>query len=125
MDEKIQPVLEKGQILALQDMVMEMTVPDHVFELAVKLVRATRPTADNPHKEVTKYVKWGAGPRAIQFLVLAAKARALMQGRPTPVEDDIRSIFKSALNHRILLNFQAEAEGLTPNGILDILLKKA
>jgi MoxR-like ATPase len=72
-----------------------------------------------------KYVKWGAGPRAIQFLVLAAKARALLNGRPTPVEEDIRAIFKSALNHRILVNFQAEAEGISPNGILDQLLKKA
>jgi MoxR-like ATPase len=125
MTEKIQPVLDKGQIIDLQDMVMSMTVSDHVFEMAVKLVRATRPGPDNSHKEVTKYVKWGAGPRAVQFLVLAAKARALMHGRPTPVEDDIRSIFKSAMNHRILLNFQAEAENLTPNSILDILLKKA
>ena len=125
MTDKIQSVLERAQILELQEMVTSMTVSDHIFELAVKLVRATRPTADNSNKEVLKYVKWGAGPRAIQFLVLAAKARALLNGRPTPVEEDIRAIFKSALNHRILLNFQAEAEGLTPNGILDQLLKKA
>ncbi|MDB5103372.1 MAG: moxR [Fibrobacteres bacterium] len=125
LTEKIQPVLDRSQILELQDRVMEMTVPDHIFEMAVKLVRATRPTSDNPDKEVLKYVKWGAGPRAIQFLVLAAKARALLNGRPTPVEEDIRAIFKSALNHRVLLNFQAEAESLTPNHILDQLLKKA
>jgi MoxR-like ATPase len=123
--EIIQPVLDRNQILDLQDMVMSMTVSDHVFELAVKWVRATRPTPDNPDKEVLKYVKWGAGPRAIQFLVLAAKARALLHGRPTPVEEDIRTIFKSALNHRMLLNFQAEAEGLTPSSLLDRLLKKA
>jgi MoxR-like ATPase len=125
MTDKIQPVLEQAQILELQDRVTEMTVSDHIFELAVKLVRGTRPTPDNSNKEVLKYVKWGAGPRAIQFLVLGAKARALLNGRPTPVEEDIRAIFKSALNHRILLNFQAEAEGLTPSGILDQLLKKA
>ena len=106
-------------------MVVSMSVSDHIFELAVKLVRATRPTPDNSHKEVLKYVKWGAGPRAIQFLVLAAKARALIHGRPTPVEEDIRSIFKSALNHRMLLNFQAEAEGLTSDSMLDLILKKA
>jgi MoxR-like ATPase len=125
LTETIQPVLDGNQIRELQDKVMSMTVSDHIFELAVKLVRATRPTPDNPNKEVLKYVKWGAGPRAIQFLVLAAKARALIHGRPTPVEEDIRSIFKSALNHRILLNFQAEAEGLTPQSVLDLLLKKA
>jgi MoxR-like ATPase len=111
MTDKIQPVLDRAQIQELQDRVME--------------IRATRPTPDNSHKEVLKYVKWGAGPRAIQFLVLAAKARALLNGRPTPVEEDIRAIFKSALNHRILVNFQAEAEGISPNGILDQLLKKA
>jgi MoxR-like ATPase len=92
--------------------------------LAVKLSRATRPTPDNPNKDVSKYVRWGAGPRAVQFLVLASKARALLQGRPTPVEEDIRAVFKSALNHRLLLNFQAEAEGLTPVSILDRILQK-
>jgi MoxR-like ATPase len=68
MTDKIQPVLERAQILELQEMVTSMTVSDHIFELAVKLVRATRPTADNSNKEVLKYVKWGAGPRAIQSL---------------------------------------------------------
>jgi MoxR-like ATPase len=125
LTERIQPVLDRGEILELQDRVVSMTVPDHVFETAVKWARATRPTPDNPLKEVSKYVKWGAGPRAVQFLVLAAKARALLHGRPTPVEEDIRSIFKSALNHRILLNFQAEAENLTPTDLLDLILKKA
>jgi MoxR-like ATPase len=125
MTDRIQPVLGRDEILELQDRVVSMTVPDHIFEMAVKLVRATRPTPDNPHKEVAKYVKWGAGPRAVQFLVLAAKARALVQGRPTPVEEDIRAIFKSALNHRVLVNFQAEAENLTPVGILEMILKKA
>ncbi len=125
MTEKIEAVLDRSQILELQDKVMTMSVSDHIFELAVKLVRATRPTSDNPYKEVLKYVKWGAGPRAIQFFVLAAKARALLHGRPTPVEEDLRHIFKSALNHRILLNFQAEAENMTTDKLLDLLLKRA
>jgi MoxR-like ATPase len=120
----IQPVLGAAQILELQDMVMSMTVSDHIFEMAVKLVRATRPTVDNSHREVSKYVKWGAGPRAVQFLVLGAKARALLHGRPTPVEEDIRHIFKSALGHRVLLNFQAEAENMTTDGLLEDLLRK-
>jgi MoxR-like ATPase len=125
MTERIEPVLGRAEIMELQDRVISMTVPDHIFELAVKLARATRPTPDNPYKEVSKYVRWGAGPRAVQFLVLASKARALVQGRPTPVEEDIRAVFKSALNHRLLLNFQAEAEGLTPVSILDRILQKA
>jgi MoxR-like ATPase len=125
MTERIEPVLGRAEIMELQDRVISMTVPDHVFELAVKLARATRPTPDNPQKEVSKYVRWGAGPRAVQFLVLASKARALLQGRPTPVEEDIRAVFKAALNHRLLLNFQAEAEGLTPVSILDRILQKS
>jgi MoxR-like ATPase len=124
MTERIEPVLGRSEIMELQDRVISMSVSDHVFEMAVKLARATRPTSDNPHKEVSKYVRWGAGPRAVQFLVLASKARALLQGRPTPVEEDIRAVFKSALNHRLLLNFQAEAEGLTPVSILDKILQK-
>jgi MoxR-like ATPase len=124
LTERIQPVLDQHQIVELQNAVMAMTVSDHIFELAVKLVRATRPVPDNTVAEVRKYVKWGAGPRAIQFLVLGAKARALLHGRPTPVEEDIRSLFKSALNHRILLNFQAEAENLRPDNLLDELLRR-
>ena len=124
LSETIQPVLDQQQIRELQKQVMDMTVSDHIFELAVKLVRATRPVPDNSIAEVRKYVKWGAGPRAIQFLVLGAKARALLHGRPTPIEEDIRSIFKSALNHRILLNFQAEAENLKPENLLEELLKR-
>ncbi len=123
--EKIIPVLNQSQILELQNSVMSMTVSDHIFEMAVKLVRSTRPSSDNPIKEVSKYVKWGAGPRAIQFFILAAKARALLKGRPTPIEEDLRHIFKSALNHRILLNFQAEAENMTTDSLLDLLLKRA
>ncbi|MBW8890466.1 MAG: MoxR family ATPase [Fibrobacteres bacterium] len=125
LTEHIQPVLDRAEILELQDRVISMTVPDHIFEMAVKWSRATRPTPDNPYPEIAKYVKWGAGPRAVQFLVLGAKARALLHGRPTPVEEDLRAIFKSALNHRILLNFQAEAEGVTPSSLMDILLRKA
>ena len=124
LTDRIQPVLDRNQIVELQDRVRAMTVSDHIFELAVKLVRATRPVSDNSVAEVRKYVKWGAGPRAVQFLILGAKARALLQGRPTPIEEDIRSIFKSALNHRILLNFQAEAESLRPDDLLDLLLKR-
>ena len=124
LTEQIQPVLNKLEILELQDMVLSMSVSDHVYELAVKLVRSTRPSSEQ-NKDIHKYVKWGAGPRAIQFLVLGAKARALLHGRPTPVEEDIRHIFKSVLNHRLLLNFQAEAENVSTDALLDILLKTA
>jgi len=114
----IQPVISASEILQLQKQVLDMPVSDHIFELAVKWVRATRPDADNKHPEIREYVKWGAGPRAVQFLILAAKSRALLHGRPTPIEDDLRALWLSAIGHRVHLNFQAEAERINPNELL-------
>ena len=121
----IENVVSQEQILNLQDQVYSMSVAEHVYEKAVRLVRATRPLPENPVAEARQFVKWGAGPRAVQFLVLAAKARALLNGRPTPVEEDIVSLFKPAMNHRVQLNFQAEAEGVTVDTLLDTILYKA
>lgn len=123
LTEKVAGVLSGDQILALQQAVLEMSVSDHVYEKAVKLTRATRPDEANPVPEVRQYVKWGAGPRAVQFLVLAAKAKALLEGRPTPVERDVTSLFKAAMNHRLQLNFQAEAEGMSVSRLLDLIEK--
>ena len=120
----IETVVSQQHILELQDQVFSMTVSEHIFEKAVKLTRATRPSPENPVAEARQFVKWGAGPRAAQFLVLAAKARALLKGRPTPVEEDIVSLFKPAMNHRVQLNFQAEAEGISVDSLLDVILKK-
>ncbi len=124
LDASINAVISHEQILQLQEQVYSMTVSEHVFEKAVKLTRATRPSPENPISETKQFVKWGAGPRAVQFLVLAAKARALLHGRPTPVEEDITSLFKPAMNHRVQLNFQAEAEGVTVDRLLDVIQKK-
>ena len=121
----VDAVLSQEEILKLQDSVFDMTVSDHVFEKAVRLARATRPDAENPISEIRRYVKWGAGPRAVQFLVVAAKARALLRGRPTPIEEDVISLFKPSMNHRLQLNFQAEAEGVDVDHILDLVLKSA
>jgi MoxR-like ATPase len=123
--EKVNAVLSAEVILDLQKAVFAMTVSDHVYEKAVKLTRATRPEADNPLSDIRKFVKWGAGPRAVQFLVLAAKAKALLDGRPTPTEKDVTTLFKAAMNHRLQLNFQAEAEGVHVDTILDLVLKSA
>jgi MoxR-like ATPase len=121
----VNAVLSQEEILKLQDAVYSMTVSDHVFEKAVRLTRATRPDAEGVLPEVRRFVKWGAGPRAVQFLVVAAKARALLRGRPTPVEEDVVSLFKPCMNHRLQLNFQAEAEGVGIDAILDAVLKSA
>ena len=125
MTNDVQAVLSQEEILKLQNAVYSMTVSDHVFEKAVRLARATRPDAANPISEIRRFVKWGAGPRAVQFLVVAAKARALLRGRPTPTEEDVTALFKPAMNHRLQLNFQAEAEGIDVEAILDIVLKQA
>ena len=123
IDSSVNTVISQQQILQLQEQVFSMTVSEHVFEKAVKLTRATRPSPENPIPEARQFVKWGAGPRAAQFLVLAAKARALLHGRPTPIEEDITTLFKPAMNHRVQLNFQAEAEGVNVESLLDTILK--
>jgi MoxR-like ATPase len=120
----VEAVLSQEEILKLQDAVYTMTVSDHVFEKAVRLARATRPDAENTLPEIRRFVKWGAGPRAVQFLVVAAKARALLRGRPTPTEEDVTALFKPAMNHRLQLNFQAEAEGVDVENVLDLVLKQ-
>jgi len=117
-------VASQEQILHLQDQVFAMTVPEHIFEKAVRMTRGTRPSIENSIPEAKKFVKWGASPRAVQFLVLAAKARALLHGRPIPIEEDVVSLFKPAMNHRVQLNFQAEAEGVNVEVLLNAILKK-
>jgi MoxR-like ATPase len=122
LQNKVQAVLGPKDILRLQEAVLAMTIPEHVFELAVSWVRATRPTEDNPVADVRKYVRWGAGPRSLQYLLLAAKARALLHGRPMPIEEDLKVLFPATMAHRIHLNFHAEAENLDTREILNRVL---
>ena len=114
----VEPVIDGDGLLALQAIVREAPVTEHVVRYAVKLVRATRPgTADAP-ADVNKFLRYGAGPRASQFLVLGAKARALLFGRATPSVDDVKAVAISVLRHRIVTNFTAEAEGITPADLI-------
>ena len=125
LEQSVAAVVTREEILRLQEKVLAMTVPEHVYEKAVRLTRATRPTGENPLAEIKRFVKWGAGPRAAQFLVLAAKARALLRGRPVPVEEDVVSLFPPAMGHRVQANFQAEAEGLDVGALLRTVLEKS
>ena len=112
-------VMGVERILELQHLVRRIPVADHVIRYAVRLARASRP---GPQSEsfVRDWVSWGAGPRAAQYLVLGAKSRAALLGRPTPAADDVRAVAPAVLRHRIIPNFNAEADGISS---LDIIAK--
>ena len=121
------PVLSEDDVRALQRLGREVPVADHVVRLALRLVRATRAAQDpeaarSAPRAVVDYVGWGAGPRASQFLVLAAKARALLAGRPTVTPEDVRAVAHPVLRHRIQLNFNAQADGMTADRVIEELL---
>ena len=108
--QKVQTVLHANDILETQELVRTVPVDSHVLKYAIRLVRATR---DDSIPQVQQYVSWGAGPRAGQNLILGAKVRAVMNGRPIPSLEDIREIAHPVLRHRIVTNFSAAAEGVT------------
>ncbi len=108
----IEPVLRGQQIIEMQQLVRRLPAPPSVVSYAVGLARATRPGEPGASAAVQKYVSYGAGPRASQYLVLGAKARAAMDGRSVPDLDDVKAVAANVLGHRVVLNFQAEAEGV-------------
>jgi MoxR-like ATPase len=122
-----QPRLEKlltpEQIRGLQDLVLRVPAADHVIRYAVELVRRTRPS-DNGDKHVKDHVSWGAGPRASQSLILGAKARAALDGRPAATIEDVRALAEPVLRHRVLTNFHAEAEGVDSRAVIAQLLRE-
>ncbi|MBI3099062.1 MAG: MoxR family ATPase [Planctomycetes bacterium] len=123
-DTKVEPVLGGAEILALQEIVRRVPIADHVIQYAMRLARQTRIHASGPVPEfIREWVAWGAGPRASQYLILGAKARAVLNGRFFASTDDIRAVAKPVLRHRIITNFSAEAEGVTPDKIIDKLIE--
>jgi MoxR-like ATPase len=121
---KLTTALTGRQILALQEVVRKVPVPDHVFVYARDLVRATRPEEPEAYNFVKQYISWGAGPRAGQYLILGGKARALLNGRFAVNTDDIKSVAHPVLRHRIVTTFQANSENMTPDRVIDMLLMK-
>ena len=111
------------QILALQEVVRKVPAAEHVFVYARDLVRATRPTEPDAPAFVRQYVSWGAGPRAGQYLILGAKARAILEGRFHVTTGDVKAIAHPVLRHRVLTTFQADSEGVSTDDIIDMLLK--
>jgi MoxR-like ATPase len=118
----IQPVLTSGEILDLQRIVREVPASDHVIRYALALVRQTRVREPGVPDFVADQLGWGAGPRAVQFLIIGAKARALLQGRTYITCDDIRELAKPVLRHRLVLSFTAESEGVVPDDIIERIL---
>jgi MoxR-like ATPase len=118
------PVLSGERILSLQHLVRRIPVADHVFQYARDLVRASRPSESESTELVRKWVSWGAGPRAGQSLVLAAKARAALNGRLHAAVADVRHVAKPVLRHRIVTTFHAEAEGIEPDKVVAHLLEQ-
>ena len=108
----IEPVLTGDEIIAMQQLVRRMPAPPVVVSYAVNLARSTRPSEPGASADVRKYVSYGAGPRASQYLVLGAKARAAIEGRSVPDLDDVKAVSTLVLGHRVTMNFQAEADNV-------------
>jgi MoxR-like ATPase len=117
----VQRVLAAADIIRLQRVVRSVPVSDHVVRYAVKLARATRSREEAP-QFIRDWVAWGAGPRASQYLILGAKARAILRGRETPAAEDVRAVAPAVLRHRIVTNFNAEAEGVKADDIIKKLI---
>ena len=120
---ELEAALTGRQILALQEVVRKVPVAEHVFVYARDLVRATRPGEATAPKFIKEYLSWGAGPRAGQFLILGAKARAILEGRFHVSTEDIKSVAHAVLRHRIVTTFQADSKGLAPDDIIDMLIE--
>ena len=116
----VNAVMNENEIKYFQQLVRKVPVADNVYDYAVKLVGKTRPNSETAHEFTNKYISWGAGPRASQYLIIGAKANALFQGRYSPDIDDVKAVALPILRHRLVRNYTAEAEGISME---DIILK--
>jgi MoxR-like ATPase len=109
--------------MAFQDLVRRVPVPDHLYDAVVTLVRRTRPRSGPAPDWIEKWVTWGAGPRAVQYLIRGAKARAVLHGSYLVRMEDVAAVAPPVLAHRIITNFQAQSEGVTTRTVIDRLLE--
>jgi len=119
---EVKNIISAEEILFFQDLVRRIPVTDNLLEYAVKLVNKTRPNQANTPELVQKYLSWGAGPRASQYLIIGAKCHALVHGKFSPDIEDVKAIASSVLRHRIVRNYKAEAEGYSVEKIINELL---
>ncbi len=120
----LKPVLNAKQVIEFQDLVPQVPVSGHVAKYAVELVQSTRPSQNGSSPDFVKeWIDWGAGPRASQYLILGAKAKALLDDRVAATIEDVRAVCHQVLEHRIILNFKAEAENIKVTDMIEKLLK--
>ncbi len=121
--DSVVPTVDPEEILKLQELVRTVPISDHVIRYTLSLVRQTRVGEEGVPELATEQLAWGAGPRAVQFLIVGAKARALMQGRTHVTVEDIQALAKPVLRHRIVVNFAAESDGISSDSIIDSLIQ--
>ena len=121
-DNKVEAVMSAEEILYFQQLVRRVPVPDNVYEYAVNLVSKTRPGTERAHEYAQKFLSWGAGPRASQYLIIGAKANALMGGKFSPDIGDVKKVAVPVLRHRLVRNYTAQAEGISIEQIIKDLL---
>ncbi|WP_421753367.1 AAA family ATPase [Croceimicrobium sp.] len=119
VEAEVNEVLTVEEIVKYQQLVRKIPVSDHLYEYAIRLVQATRPDTPNAKEVTREYLSWGAGPRASQNLILAAKAHAALQGKFSPDTEDVMAVAKPILRHRIVKNYRAEAEGISIEKIIE------
>lgn len=120
---ELKKVLSAEEIIYFQELVRRIPVADNVLEYAVKLASKTRPNTEHASDVANKYLSWGAGPRASQYLVIGAKCNAMINGKYSPDIEDVKSVAAAILRHRIVRNYKAEAEGVSMDTIIAELLK--
>lgn len=121
-NEKVNKVLNTEEIIFFQNLLRKIPVADNVLEYAVSLVSKTRPNTERAHDWANKYLNWGAGPRASQFLIVGAKTHAAINGKYSPDIEDVKAVAHVVLRHRIIRNYKAEAEGIGMDTIIDEML---
>ncbi len=114
----INKIINQDEIIAFQELIRKIPVPDGVYEYAVALASSTRPNTDRAKGVTTEYISWGAGPRASQYLILGAKAHAALHGKFSPDKEDVLAIARPVLRHRVVKNYKAEAEGVQIDDII-------
>ena len=120
----VDPVLGADEILQLQDLVRSVPVADHIIRYALAIIRQTRVGSEGVPEFVADQVGWGAGPRAVQFLILGGKARALLNGRTHVTVEDIQALCRPVLRHRMVVTFAAESDGITTDDVIDRLVQE-